>query len=105
MRTTRTRSGFFFAQGDNIHIWASYAGTNEDIMLTMKEEQIEAAARRFDAHKHTLKASYGMGILMNFNEQQNLWSLETVYNGRMLYLVFNGNVLSDMANTPIEQYQ
>ena len=99
MRITRARSGFFFNENDSIFLWASYAGTNEDVLLSMTEGQIEAASRRFMAHKDELKQSYGLGILMNFKEIESLWGVETVYNGRMLYLVFNNNILSDMCVT------
>jgi hypothetical protein len=70
-----------------------------DYYQKAREEQIEAASRRFMAHKDELKQSYGLGILMNFKEIDNLWGVETVYNGRMLYLVFNSNILSDMCVT------
>jgi len=97
MITTRTRSGFFYQSPKGNSVWVAYAGTTEDVLLTMSNEQLEAALARGEHRKAQKLSSYGIGVLKEIDEIEQLYVLEAVYNGYHVMPVFTRSILTSMA--------
>lgn len=91
--TTRTRAGFFQPHPQGLTVWVSYAGTNQDISMVFTAEQFTQALDLYKEHQKKIKTSYGMGVLMNFDEGNNLWSFDGVHEGMLITLAFEGQQL------------
>jgi len=97
MITTRTRSGFFYQSPKGNSVWVAYAGTSEDVLLTMSNEQLEAALARGEHRKQQKLSSYGIGVLREIDEIEQLYVLEAVYNGYHVMPVFTRSILVSMS--------
>ena len=105
MITTRTRSGFFYNSPQGNAVWVAYAGTTEDVLLTMSNEQLQAALARGEHRKQHKLSSYGVGVLKEIDEIEQLYVLEAVYNGYLVMPVFTRAVLQSMARQNVSEVE
>lgn len=97
MTNTRTRSGFFDrTQANTASVWLSFPGTNQDFYLTFPIHKLEKAIEQ--GKDHPVGQMYGMGVLKEINEMQNLYACDVVVDGYLVTIVITGQDITDYAN-------